>query len=175
MYLYQPSSALNKMIHIFCSGIDRYVKEGLNWVTNALEKQLDVHGMGHGLNAGALLICGRSKSGNSGCGITSIAKEICRKAIDYPLLAHVIIVECAEHRGRAPHFKDVLLEKLSEARWFQPSIVLLDDVDHIAPSVHYGQHEHGSEAFQANRMAERKLYCIKGILLKIGMRQYMGL
>ena len=140
----------------------------MDWVTNALERQLDIYGMGHGLNAGALLICGRSKSGNSGCGITSIAKEICRKAIDYPLLAHVIVVECANYRGKAAHFKEVLSERLSEARWFQPSIVLLDDIDDIAPSLHHGQHEHGSEAFNANRMAEGKFspYCIKGIFAK---------
>ena len=134
--------------------MDQYISKGLSWVVNALERQLDVSGLGHGLNAGGLLICGRSKSGNSGCGITSIAKEICRKVIDYPLLAHVIVLECAPHRGKAVVFKEILLQKLSEARWFQPSVLLLDDLDHIVPSLHHGQHEYGSDAFNANRMTE---------------------
>lgn len=114
-------------------------------------------GIGHGLNAGGLLICGRSRSGgNAGCGITSIAKAICRKAIVYPLLAHVIVLECASYRGKSIRFKEVLSERLSEARWYQPSILLLDDVDHIASSIADGQHEHGTDAFNANRTAESK-------------------
>ena len=141
---------------IFCSGIDNYVSEGFKWVTNALEKQLGTNSITHGLNAGGLLICGRSKNGNSGCGITSIAKEICRQAIDYPLLAHVIVLDCSDYRTRAARFKEHLLDKLSEARWFQPSILVLDDLDAIAPSLYHGQREHGVEAASANRIAESK-------------------
>ena len=141
---------------IFCSGIDNYVSEGFKWVSNALEKQLGTNRIAHGLNAGSLLICGRSKNGNAGCGITSIAKKICCQAIDYPLLAHVIVMECAEYRTKAARFKDHLSDKLSEARWFQPSILVLDDLDDIAPSLYYGQREYGMEAASAERIAESK-------------------
>lgn len=112
----------------------------------------------HGLSAGGLLICGKSDSGSAGNGITSIAKEICRRAIEYPLLAHVIVVECSIHRGRPSRFKDVLLEKMSEARWCQPSIFLLDDIDHVAPSFLNGQQEYGVEALNAERTSESEDY-----------------
>jgi len=109
--------------------------------------------LGHGVSAGSLLVCAKSNSGHAGCGITSVAKEICYRATNYPLLAHVIVMECASHRGRAGPFKDALHKKFTEARWFQPSIILLDDLDHIAPNVQDTRHDHG-EGFNSDRMSE---------------------
>ena len=142
---------------VFYRGVDKYVDEGLKWVTNALETQLAMAGTAHGLSAGALLICGVTNSGNAGCGITSIAKEICCKAINYPLLAHIIVMECSILRGKVSKFKEVLSEKMSEARWYQPSIVLLDDIDHIAPSILNGQ-DHSVETSNSERISESKNY-----------------
>ena len=125
-------------------------------MTNALERQLAMSKVRHGSNVGALLICGRSKSGaNAGYGITTVAKAICCRAINYPLLAHIIVLECADYRGRPTRFKEVLSDKIMEARWYQPSILLLDDLDHIAPSLPNG-HDHGSDAMNADRTAESK-------------------
>jgi len=139
----------------FYSGIDGYVATGLKWINVALEKQLTMDRLGHGVNAGCLLICAKSNSGNAGYGITSVAKEICRRATDYPLLAHIIVMECASHRGRAGPFKDALFAKMAEARWYQPSIILLDDLDHIAPHVDSTHHDHG-DGFNSDRMSESK-------------------
>ena len=136
------------------SGIDGYINEGIGWTTNALEKQLAISSIVHGSNAGALLICGRSKSSaNAGYGITTVAKAICRRAVDYPLLAHIIVLECSDYRGRPTKVKEVLSDKMLEARWYQPSILLLDDLDHIAPSFSNG-HDHGSDVMNADRTAE---------------------
>jgi len=55
--------------------------------------------------------------------------------MSYPLLAHVIAMEYVYHRGRAGPFEDAIHKKFTEAWWFQPSIILLDDIDHIAPNV----------------------------------------
>lgn len=123
--------------------------------------------VGHGTNAGALLICGRSKSSaNAGYGITTVAKAICCRAINYPLLAHIIVLECADYRGRPTKVKEILTDKMMEARWYQPSILLLDDLDYIAPSFTNG-HDHGSDAMNADRTAEseystsgRDFYCV---------------
>ena len=143
------------MCEQFYSGVDEYVTAGLKWINVALEKQLTMDRAGHGVNAGSLLICAKSNSRNAGCGITSVAKEICRRATNYPLLAHIIVMECASHRGRASPFKDALSRKMAEARWFQPSIILLDDLDHIAPHVEHTSHDHG-DGFNSDRMSESK-------------------
>ncbi|XP_025236479.1 peroxisome biogenesis factor 1 isoform X4 [Theropithecus gelada] len=101
-----------------------------------------------GLRNGALLLTGGKGSGKS-----TLAKAICKEAFD-KLDAHVERVDCKALRGkRLENIQKTLEVAFSEAVWMQPSVVLLDDLDHIAGLPAVPEHEHSPDAAQSQRLA----------------------
>uniref|UniRef100_A0A2K6KIE0 Peroxisomal ATPase PEX1 n=1 Tax=Rhinopithecus bieti TaxID=61621 RepID=A0A2K6KIE0_RHIBE len=101
-----------------------------------------------GLRNGALLLTGGKGSGKS-----TLAKAICKEAFD-KLDAHVERVDCKALRGkRLENIQKTLEVAFSEAVWMQPSVVLLDDLDHIAGLPAVPEHEHSPDAVQSQRLA----------------------
>ncbi|XP_065398427.1 peroxisomal ATPase PEX1 isoform X4 [Macaca fascicularis] len=101
-----------------------------------------------GLRNGALLLTGGKGSGKS-----TLAKAICKEAFD-KLDAHVERVDCKALRGkRLENIQKTLEVAFSEAVWMQPSVVLLDDLDHIAGPPAVPEHEHSPDAAQSQRLA----------------------
>uniref|UniRef100_A0A8C1TNG7 Peroxisomal ATPase PEX1 n=1 Tax=Cyprinus carpio TaxID=7962 RepID=A0A8C1TNG7_CYPCA len=96
---------------------------------------------GRGLRGGALLITGAKGSGKS-----SLSRALCRKASE-ELDAHVQVVDCKTLKGkRADKIRLRLEEVFEQAIWRQPSVVLLDDLDHVTGAATSPEHEHGPEA-----------------------------
>ena len=52
-----------------------------------------------GLHSGALLICGSGTGAGIGCGKTSLAHAVCEQLQQWPVCAHVTLVECIPFRG----------------------------------------------------------------------------
>ncbi|XP_043074221.1 peroxisome biogenesis factor 1 [Puntigrus tetrazona] len=104
---------------------------------------------GRGLRGGALLITGAKGSGKS-----SLSRALCRKAIEQ-LDAHVQIVDCKTLKGkRAETIRQRLEEVFEQAVWRQPSVVLLDDLDHVTGAATSPEHEHGPEAVLRQHIAQ---------------------
>ncbi|KAF7691336.1 peroxisome biogenesis factor 1 isoform X2 [Silurus meridionalis] len=96
---------------------------------------------GCGLRSGALLITGAKGSGK-----TSLAKALCRKAVE-ELDAHVEVLDCKKLKGkRADTVRRRLDEVFEQAVWRQPSVVLLDDLDHMTGAATTPEQEQGVEA-----------------------------
>uniref|UniRef100_A0A8C1JYQ0 Peroxisomal ATPase PEX1 n=1 Tax=Cyprinus carpio TaxID=7962 RepID=A0A8C1JYQ0_CYPCA len=96
---------------------------------------------GRGLRGGALLITGAKGSGKS-----SLSRALCRKASE-ELDAHIQVVDCKTLKGkRADKIRLRLEEVFEQAIWRQPSVVLLDDLDHVTGAATSPEHEHGPEA-----------------------------
>ncbi|XP_051926530.1 peroxisome biogenesis factor 1 [Hippocampus zosterae] len=97
--------------------------------------------IGRGLKGGALLITGAQGSGKS-----ALSRALCRKAAEQ-LDAHVEVVECKKLQGkRAETIRQTLREVFTQAEWMQPSVVLLDDLDHVSRASASPEHGHGPEA-----------------------------
>ncbi|XP_032902425.1 peroxisome biogenesis factor 1 isoform X2 [Amblyraja radiata] len=108
-----------------------------------------------GLRSGALLL-----TGIKGSGKTTLAKAICREAAD-KLEAHVEIINCKTLQGkRAENIRKKWEEAFTEAAWRQPSVILLDDLDHIAGSISASEHEHSAEAIHSRQISEILKYLI---------------
>ncbi|XP_059412510.1 peroxisomal ATPase PEX1-like [Carassius carassius] len=104
---------------------------------------------GRGLRGGALLITGAKGSGKS-----SLSRALCRKASEQ-LDAHVQVVYCKTLKGkRADTIRQRLEEVFEQAVWRQPSVVLLDDLDHVTGAATSPEHEHGPEAVLRLRIAQ---------------------
>nr|XP_033787031.1 peroxisome biogenesis factor 1 isoform X2 [Geotrypetes seraphini] len=102
-----------------------------------------------GLRSGALLLTGIKGSGKS-----TLARAICKEAFDR-LEAHVEEIDCKSLRGK--RFKTIqhkLEETIAEAVWRQPSVILLDDMDHIAGVPPSPEQEQTPEALQNRRVAQ---------------------
>ena len=52
-----------------------------------------------GLRRGALLICGSGSGAGIGCGKTSLAHAVCCKLQQWPVFAHIAVVDCIPFRG----------------------------------------------------------------------------
>ncbi|KAJ8273320.1 hypothetical protein GJAV_G00100240 [Gymnothorax javanicus] len=101
-----------------------------------------------GLRNGALLITGPRGSGKS-----VFAKALCRKASE-DLDAHFEVIECKKMRGkRVETIRQRLEDVFEKAMWRQPSVVLLDDLDHVTGAVS-PDHEHGPEALHWLQIAQ---------------------
>uniref|UniRef100_A0A7N4V7F9 Peroxisomal biosis factor 1 n=1 Tax=Sarcophilus harrisii TaxID=9305 RepID=A0A7N4V7F9_SARHA len=112
-----------------------------------------------GLRNGAVLITGVKGSGKS-----TLAKAVCREAFDR-LDAHMEIIDCKALRGKRPENVQKALESaFSEAIWRQPSVVLLDDLDHIVGVSAMPEQEHGPNAVQSQRLAYALRDMIKEII-----------
>ncbi|KAK5855166.1 hypothetical protein PBY51_005297 [Eleginops maclovinus] len=102
---------------------------------------------GQGLRGGALLITGAKGSGKS-----ALSRALCRKARE-ELDAHVELVDCKKLQGkRAETVRQMLQDIFEQAEWRQPSVVLLDDLDHMTGAPTSPEHEHGPEALLQQHM-----------------------
>ena len=55
---------------------------------------------------------------------------------------------------RAETVRHSLEETFQRARWRQPSVVLLDDLDHVTGAATTAEHEHGPEALLRQHIAQ---------------------
>ncbi|KAM9231893.1 peroxisomal ATPase PEX1 isoform 3-T3 [Leptosomus discolor] len=101
-----------------------------------------------GLRSGGVLLTGGKGSGKS-----TLAKAICKEAFDR-LDAHVEVIDCKALRGkRLANIRKNVEEAFLEAAWRQPSILLMDDLDHIVGVPPTPEHENSPETVQSNRLA----------------------
>ncbi|XP_062983001.1 peroxisomal ATPase PEX1 [Elgaria multicarinata webbii] len=120
-----------------------------------------------GLRSGGILITGGKGSGKS-----TLAKAICKEALG-KLDAHVEVVDCKALRGkRSENIQKKLEEAFLEAGWRQPSVVLLDDLDHIVGVPLAPEHENSPEAVQSTRLAHVLKDMVKEV---ISMRSLIAL
>ncbi|RMC04984.1 hypothetical protein DUI87_18164 [Hirundo rustica rustica] len=101
-----------------------------------------------GLRSGGVLLTGGKGSGKS-----TLAKAICKEAFTR-LDAHVEVIDCKALRGkRLVNVRKHVEEAFLEAAWRQPSILLMDDLDHIVGVPSTPEHENSPETVQSNRLA----------------------
>ncbi|XP_063159701.1 peroxisomal ATPase PEX1 isoform X2 [Candoia aspera] len=101
-----------------------------------------------GLCSGGILITGAKGSGKS-----TLAKAICKEAFD-KFDAHLEVIDCKALRGkRLENIRKTLEEAFLEAAWRQPSVILLDDLDHIMGVPLAPEHKNSPEAVQSTRLA----------------------
>ncbi|XP_013886826.1 peroxisome biogenesis factor 1 [Austrofundulus limnaeus] len=133
-------------------GIDEHIRTGIEFISlnllgSPLARQLCT--TGKGLRGGALLITGAKGSGKS-----VLSRALCRKARE-DLDAHVEVVDCKKLQGkRADTVRQILRDVFEQAEWRQPSVVLLDDLDHVTHTATSPEHEHGPEALLQRHIAQ---------------------
>ncbi|NXG10671.1 PEX1 factor, partial [Sakesphorus luctuosus] len=111
-----------------------------------------------GLRSGGVLLTGGKGSGKS-----TLAKAICKEAFDR-LDAHVEVIDCKALRGkRLVNVRKNVEEAFLEAAWRQPSIVLMDDLDHIVGIPSIPEHENSPETVQSNRLS----YVLKDLIKEV--------
>ncbi|NXO04644.1 PEX1 factor, partial [Rhinopomastus cyanomelas] len=111
-----------------------------------------------GLRSGGLLLMGGKGSGKS-----TLAKAVCQEAFDR-LDAHVEVIECKALKGkRLASIRKILEEALLEAAWRQPSVLLMDDLDHVVGVSSTPEHESSPETIQSNRLA----YVLKDLIKEV--------
>ncbi|KAG7244990.1 hypothetical protein INR49_023556 [Caranx melampygus] len=116
-------------------GIDKLSKTGFEFISHSLlgsPLSRELCKTGQGLQGGALLITGAKGSGKS-----TLSRALCRKARE-DLDAHVEVVDCRN----------------CKAEWKQPSVVLLDDLDHVTGAPTSPEHEQGPEALLHQHIAQ---------------------
>ncbi|KAJ3608660.1 hypothetical protein NHX12_023191 [Muraenolepis orangiensis] len=117
--------------------------------------------IGQGLRGGGLIITGAKGSGKS-----SLSRALCRKAGE-ELDAHVEVVDCKRLQGkRAETVRQSLEETFERARWRQPSVVLLDDLDHVTGAATSPDHEHGPEAQLQQSIAQSLLDLVDDLVVR---------
>ncbi|XP_066173441.1 peroxisomal ATPase PEX1 [Sylvia atricapilla] len=111
-----------------------------------------------GLRSGGVLLTGGKGSGKS-----TLAKAICKEAFTR-LDAHVEVIDCKALRGkRLVNIRKHVEEAFLEAAWRQPSILLMDDLDHIVGVPSTPEHENSPETVQSNRLA----YVLKDLIKEV--------
>ncbi|XP_010226476.1 PREDICTED: peroxisome biogenesis factor 1 isoform X1 [Tinamus guttatus] len=111
-----------------------------------------------GLRNGGVLLTGGKGSGKS-----TLAKAICKEAFDR-LDAHVEVIDCKALRGkRLGNIWKNMEEAFLEAAWRQPSVLLMDDLDHVVGMSSTPEHETSPEAIQSNRLA----YVLKDLVKEV--------
>nr|XP_006114531.1 peroxisome biogenesis factor 1 isoform X2 [Pelodiscus sinensis] len=112
-----------------------------------------------GLRSGAILLTGAKGSGKS-----TLAKAICKEAFGR-LDAHMEVIDCKTLRGkRLENIRKKVEEVFIEAAWRQPSILLMDDLDHIVGVPSTPEHENSPEAIQSYRLAHVLKDVIKEVI-----------
>ncbi|TDH04227.1 hypothetical protein EPR50_G00149680 [Perca flavescens] len=133
-------------------GIGELSKTGFDFISHSLlgsPLSRELGATGRGLQGGALLITGSKGSGKS-----TLSRALCRKARE-DLDAHVQLVDCKKLQGkRAETVRQMLQDIFEQAEWRQPSVVLLDDLDHITGAPSSPEHEHGPEALLQQHIAQ---------------------
>lgn len=133
-------------------GIDHLIKTGFEFMSHnllgsPLSRELCTSGVG--LKGGALLITGAKGSGKS-----SLARALCRKARE-DLDTHVEVLDCKKLQGkRAETVRQILQDIFEQAEWGQPSVVLLDDLDHLTHAPTSPEHALGPEALLQQHIAQ---------------------
>ncbi|KAM6974793.1 peroxisomal ATPase PEX1 [Tautogolabrus adspersus] len=133
-------------------GIDELSRTGFEFISHSLlgsplSRELGI--TGRGLKGGALLITGAKGSGKS-----ILSRALCGKA-RADLDAHVEVVNCKTLQGkRAETVRQLLQGVFEQAEWQQPSVVLLDDLDHLTGAPTSPEHEHGPEALLQLHIAQ---------------------
>ncbi|NXO67728.1 PEX1 factor, partial [Phainopepla nitens] len=111
-----------------------------------------------GLRSGGVLLTGGKGSGKS-----TLAKAICKEAF-IRLDAHVEVIDCKALRGkRLVNIRKHVEEAFLEAAWRQPSILLMDDLDHIVGVPSTPEHENSPETVQSNRLT----YVLKDLMKEV--------
>ncbi|NWU98292.1 PEX1 factor, partial [Upupa epops] len=111
-----------------------------------------------GLRSGGVLL-----TGGKGTGKSALAKALCQEAFDR-LDAHVEVIDCKALKGkRLANIRKIIEEAFLEATWRQPSILLMDDLDHIVGVPSTPEHESSPETIQSNRLA----YVLKDLIKEV--------
>ncbi|XP_068603433.1 peroxisomal ATPase PEX1 [Brachionichthys hirsutus] len=133
-------------------GADELARTGFAFISHSLlgsPLSRELGATGRGLKGGALLITGAKGSGK-----TTLSRALCGKARGH-LDAHVEVVDCKKLQGkRAETVRQTLQDVFEEAEWRQPSVVLLDDLDHITGVATSPEHEQGPEALLQLHVAQ---------------------
>lgn len=133
-------------------GVNKLGKTAFEFISQSLlgsPLSQELVSSGQGLQGGALLI-----TGAKGCGKTSFARALCRKASE-DLDANVEVLDCKKLQGkRAETVRQMLKDVFEQALWMQPSVVLLDDLDLITGVPSSAEHEHGPEALLHQHIAQ---------------------
>ncbi|XP_023124822.2 peroxisome biogenesis factor 1 isoform X2 [Amphiprion ocellaris] len=132
--------------------VDEFARSGFEFISHSLlgsPLSQELGTTGRGLQGGALLITGAKGSGKS-----TLSRALCRKARE-DLDAHVEVVDCKKLQGkRAETVRQILQDIFEHAEWKQPSVVLLDDLDHLTRAPTSPEHEHGPEALLHQHIAQ---------------------
>ncbi|CAH1265421.1 PEX1 [Branchiostoma lanceolatum] len=103
-----------------------------------------------GLANGGLLLCGARGSGK-----TVLAHALCRELAEPPHNTYVSIVNCKSLKvKRVDNIRKKLEEAVSEATWHQPSVILLDDLDHVTSNATSPEQEMSGEAMYSSHLAQ---------------------
>ncbi|XP_028256009.1 peroxisomal ATPase PEX1 [Parambassis ranga] len=133
-------------------GIDGLTRTGFEFISHSLQGgplSQELGTTGRGLQGGALLITGAKGSGKS-----TLAQALCRKARE-DLDSHVEVVDCKKLQGkRSETVRQLFRDIFEQAEWKQPSVVLLDDLDHLTRASTSPEHEHGPEALLQQHIAQ---------------------
>ncbi|NXD18973.1 PEX1 factor, partial [Spelaeornis formosus] len=142
-------------------GVDKFGTSLLEHISHSLlgrplSQKLAANAVG--LRSGGVLLTGGKGSGKS-----TLAKAICKEAFTR-LDAHVEVIDCKALRGkRLVNIRKHLEEAFLEAAWRQPSILLMDDLDHIVGVPSTPEHENSPETVQSNRLA----YVLKDLMKEV--------
>uniref|UniRef100_A0AAY4EJG9 Peroxisomal ATPase PEX1 n=1 Tax=Denticeps clupeoides TaxID=299321 RepID=A0AAY4EJG9_9TELE len=101
-----------------------------------------------------------------GSGKSSLSRALCRKAMD-ELDAHVEVVDCKKLKGkRGDTVRQKLEEVFEQAVWRQPSVVLLDDLDHVTGEATSAELEQGHEALLCQHIAQSLMDQVDGLVVR---------
>lgn len=142
-----PYYKLNCLGGVFKLGTSSFEHIASSLLGSPLHRQLATTAAG--LRSGALLITGAKGSGKS-----TLSKALCKEAFDN-LEAHVEEMDCKSLKGkRFENMRQKLEEVFAEATWRQPSVLLLDDLDHVVGVPSSPELEQSPEAFQSKQFAQ---------------------
>uniref|UniRef100_A0A668AH40 Peroxisomal ATPase PEX1 n=1 Tax=Myripristis murdjan TaxID=586833 RepID=A0A668AH40_9TELE len=148
----EPSFFSVSLLSVFPSGMKELSMTGFEFISHSLlgsPLSRELGSTGKGLRGGALLITGAKGSGKS-----TLSRAFCRKARE-ELDAHVEVVDCKKLQGkRAETVRQMLQDVFEQAEWRQPSVVLLDDLDHVTGAPTSAEHEQGPEALLQQYIAQ---------------------
>ncbi|CAL8362506.1 unnamed protein product, partial [Arctogadus glacialis] len=145
-------------------GTEQLSKAGFQFMSHSLlgsPLSRELGALGQGLHGGALLITGAKGSGKS-----AVSRALCRKAGE-ELDTYVEVVDCKKLKGkRAETVRHSLEETFQRARWRQPSVVLLDDLDHVTGAATTAEHEHGPEALLRQHIAQSLIDIVDDLVVR---------
>uniref|UniRef100_A0A669QPP4 Peroxisomal ATPase PEX1 n=1 Tax=Phasianus colchicus TaxID=9054 RepID=A0A669QPP4_PHACC len=149
------------MFYVLFRGVDKLGVSSFEHISHSLlgrPLSQKLAGIAVGLRSGGVLLTGGKGSGKS-----TLAKAICKEAFDR-LDAHVEVIDCKALRGkRLGNIRKNVEEAFLEASWRQPSIILMDDLDHIVGVPPTPEHENSPETVQSSRLA----YVLKDLIKEV--------